>query len=372
MTDKDARPASPDSVPPPPVVVQRQLADAMPIVVWTNDAAGQTTYLNATWSEYTGVSREESLRRGVRSFVHPDDLDAVEHRAREARDQGKDGYETTYRLLRHDGAYRWHLARVRPVYESQGREGTGEGRVISWVGTAMDVDDARREKDEQRFLAEASKVLGASLDPATTLNDVARMLVPTLADWCAIHLVDGSGALQRMAVAHVDPSKVALAWELWRRMPPQPTDPGGAYGVLRTQVAELQREDPDPMLAQGIPDPDLLALFRSLSLRSWIIVPLVAHERPLGTLTFVFAESRRIYGDRDVVFAAGLATRIAIALDNARLYEAATHARAAAEALAADVVEQARAVEEALQAMRTERDTALARVADLEKARGPR
>ena len=374
------RSAPPASNPPPPVVVQRQLADAMPIIVWTHGADGQTTYLNATWTEYTGVSRAESLRRGVGTFVHPDDLPEVERRAREAREQGGEpvGFEAVYRLRRHDGAYRWHIARVRPVREEgrdAGRE--GEGGASTWVGTAMDVDDQRRAHDEQEFLGKAAEVLGTSLDPARTLSDVARLVVPGLADWCAIDLLDDAGRLERVGVAHVDPSKVALAWEVWRHFPPHPEDPLGPYAVLRARKPQLQREDPDAAIADAITDPDLLALVRSLALKSWIVVPLVARDRALGTLTLVSAESGRRYEDRDVAFAAGVATRIAIAVDNARLYETATQlaaregeARASAEAIAAAVVEQGRAVENALAKMRGERDAAVARLAELERQRG--
>jgi PAS domain S-box-containing protein len=370
--DRALRP--PESVPPPPVVVQRQLADAMPIIVWTHGPDGRTTYLNATWAEYTGASRAESLLRGVGTFVHPDDLPEVERRAREAREPGAEqaGFEASYRLRRHDGAYRWHIARVRPVHE-----GDGSAPVTTWVGTAMDVDDQRRAHDEQVFLASAAEVLGTSLDPARTLSDVARLVVPGLADWCAIDLLDDTGRLERVGVAHVDPSKVALAWEVWRRYPPQPADPLGPYAVLRARKPQLQREDPEAAIAEAVTDADLLALLRSLALKSWIIVPLVARDRALGTLTLVSAESGRRYEDRDVTFAAGVASRIAIAVDNARLYETATQlaaregeARASAEAIAAAVVEQGRAVESALAKMRSERDAALARLADLERQRG--
>ena len=111
---------------------------------------------------------------------------------------------------------------------------------------------------------------------------------------------------------------------------------------------------------QSIPDGEVLALIRSLGLRSSMCVPLFVRDRVIGALTLVSAESNRLYGARDLTFATELARRIGVAVDNARLYGEAEQARAAAEAMAADVVEQSRAVEAALLAMRAERDDAAA------------
>src|SRR5262245_763131 len=67
------------------------------------------------------------------------------------------------------------------------------------------------------FLAEAGSLLAASLDYETTLTNVARLAVPHIADWCAVDLLAADGTLQRLAVTHVDPAKVAWAHELQRR-----------------------------------------------------------------------------------------------------------------------------------------------------------
>ncbi len=325
------------------------LADALPLIVWIHGEDGVPTYLNAKWTQYTGVGLAESLRAGVHTFVHPDDLPVMAAASRHARtNDGAGTFDATYRLRRHDGEHRWHAARVVPL--------PLQGTRRSWLGTAVDVHEQRIREQQRTFLIDATKVLGTSLDVTTTLNDVARLAVPHLSDWCAIDLLDADGSLVRHAVAHVDPSKVALAWDLWERVPPQRDDPSGAYAVMRERKPVLQREDPEPLLAAAIADQEILDLFRQLRLRSWVLAPLVARDRVLGTLTLVSSESQRVYDDDDVSFAIDFAQRISIAVDNARLYEEATQARAAAETLAADVIEQTRAVGDALVALRTERD----------------
>ncbi len=344
------------------VTQQRDLADAMPHIVWTHDASGVATYFNRKWSEYTGLDLEESIRVGAHTLVHPADLEEVIRLFREAKEQSS-AFSTAYRLRRHDGAYRWHEAYVVPLRVEN-------GRVSSFVGTAIDIDDQRRVHQQQKFLAEAGKVLGTSLEPDKTLKDVAQLVVPHLGDWCAIDLLRDEGDFERKAVAHVDPAKVALAEELWRRVPPRPDAPHGLYEVVRSRKADLFEEITDEFLVANIPDPELLAIYRSLGLRSSICVPLITRDRVLGALTLVSAESGRRYGKSDLSFAYDLASRIAVALDNARLYAVAQQARTAAEALAADVVEQSKSVEAALLAMRAERDAALARLAQREHPQG--
>lgn len=331
----------------------RQLTDALPHIVWINDERGTPIYFNRRWLDYTGLDHETTLREGAASAIHPDDRDNVVRSFGAAIERGVEA-EAWYRLRRHDGVYRWHRGIVLPLEREH-------GRVTRWIGTATDADDERRMWDEQRFLAEASAILGTSLDVKQTLGDVGRLVVPRLADWFAIDLLGSDGRIERATVAHVDPTKVALAWEIWKRRPPRPDDPSGAYTVMRTRQPEHHEEIPDELLVQAIDDPELLGIFRGLGLRSSIVVPLVARDTALGTLTMVTAESQRRFGARDVRFAQEVALRISIAVDNARLYTEATRARAAAEAVASEVIEQSRSVEAALLAMRRERDEALGR-----------
>lgn len=333
---------------------ERALADALPYLVWIHDDHGTVDYFNRKWFEYTGSDLETVRAQGGASFVHPADRDEVVRLFSESRQTGQP-LEASYRLRRHDGCYRWHLARVVPLHRD------GE-RVTHWLGSALDIDDARRNDLERTYLADAGRVLGSSLDVAQTLKNVAQLVVPELADWCAIDLLGADGRLERAAVAHVDPTKVSLAWQLWERAPPSPDDPHGAYAVIRTGKPEWLPEITDALLVEATEDPDLLETLRALGLRSSVCVPLVAREQPFGALSLVAAESGRLYGERDVAFAEEVARRIAVAVENARLFAAAEDARRAAEAIAHDVIEQSRAAEAALVEMRRERDAALARV----------
>jgi len=178
---------------------------------------------------------------------------------------------------------------------------------------------AARQTARLAFLADATAELARSLDYEATLQSVARLAVPTLADWCAIDLVE-DGRLHRLAVEHVDPEKVRLAHELQERYPPDPDAPTGAWNVMRTGRSELISEITDEMLVAGAIDDEHLRIARDLKLRSAVTVPLAARGRVLGVITWVSAESERLYGADDLALAEDLARRAAVAIDNSQLH----------------------------------------------------
>jgi GAF domain-containing protein len=188
---------------------------------------------------------------------------------------------------------------------------------------ALERVQARAEADDRArqltFLAAASAELASSLDYHATLATVARLAVPTIADWCAVEILD-DGRLRTLAVEHIDPAKVALAEELQQRYPTDFDAPTGSPNVVRTGRSELHRVITDEMLVAATRDEEHLRLARDLHLHSALIVPLLARGRALGAITLVLAESDRTYRQDDIPFAEDLGRRAAIAIDNAQLH----------------------------------------------------
>ena len=114
------------------------------------------------------------------------------------------------------------------------------------------------ERDRLRFLTDAGDALSKPLAIEETLRALSDVLVPALADWFAVDLLDG-GRIKNILVAHPDPAKVELARELQRRFPTDPDAPTGAPNVIRTGTSELTETIPDEMLRALISDPELLA-----------------------------------------------------------------------------------------------------------------
>ena len=190
------------------------------------------------------------------------------------------------------------------------------------INIIEDVTDAKEAELRQRFLADAGQLLASSLDYEQTLERVARMIVPRLADWCGIDMVDEHGDLVQVAVAHADPSKVELAYELRRRYPPDLDGETGVPAIIRGGPAEVYREIPDEILVKAARDEDHLRILREVGMRSAMAVPMRIGNTTLGVISFVSAESGRRFDDDDLAFAQDLALRAATAVQNARLYAA--------------------------------------------------
>lgn len=183
------------------------------------------------------------------------------------------------------------------------------------------IEEALRQAEERsNFLAAASVLLASSLDYQATLSNVAQLTVPHIADYCAVDMVDADGSYRRLAIAHIDPAKVAYGWEIERRYGFDPDLPQGAAKIMRTGQPELYPEISDELLALIAHDEEHLRLLQGLGLRSGMIVALIARGRTLGALSFGQAESGRRFGPKDLQLAEDLAQRAAVAIDNARLY----------------------------------------------------
>jgi PAS domain S-box-containing protein len=305
----------------------RNLADAMPQIVWTANAEGRADYVNRRWYEYTRLSKEESRADDVLTHVvHPDDVAELVERWRQTVSSGGP-FEMQYRLRRgEDGSYRWHLVRALPTTDA-------DGNATGWVGTSTDIDDQKRREEMRQFLLEAGALLAGSLDYASTLATVARLAVPQIADWCAIDVLEGD-ELRPLAVTHVDPAKAALAEEMRQRYPQAPEADHGPRRVLRTGEPELLSEIPKERLEETAVDELHLELMRQLAPHSSMCVPLVSRGRTLGTISFVSDDSGRRFDETDLAFAQELARQAAAAVDNARLYTEAENRAQAARALA--------------------------------------
>src|SRR3954470_8157674 len=202
-----------------------------------------------------------------------------------------------------------------------------DDQVIGVGVTVIDISERRALLEAERaarmradFLVRAGALLDASLDFEETLVNVVNIAIPEIADWCAVSILDESGELREVAVAHGDPERRLLARELSERFPPDPESPTGTLAVVRSGATAYVREITDEMLVAGLTDPEHLALVRRLELRSLIIAPMTARGRTFGTLTLVSGESGRLFEAADVQLAEELARRAGVAIENSRLY----------------------------------------------------
>ena len=193
-----------------------------------------------------------------------------------------------------------------------------------------------------KLLSDASQVLSSSLDYETTLDSVARLAVEVIADWCAVDLVEDDGKIRQAVVVHRDPERVRWAKELRTLYPPDYSAPTGVGEVIRSGKPEFYPEIPEEMLAAGARDAEHLSILREAQIRSALIVPMIARGRSLGALTLISSDPARLYNDADRDLAMELATRAAVAIDNAQLYRAALRASEAKSAFLASMSHELR------------------------------
>jgi PAS domain S-box-containing protein len=255
---------------------------------------------------------EMTMNEYAERYIHPDDVDSVMAVIGRAIVEGE-RHRVEYRIMWPDGSVHWLEGRGEMFMDESGKPS-------QMVGVAVDITRRKRAEQDLKFLAQASAELAGLVDPQSTLDRLSYLAVPDFADWCAIDLLQEDGTLKRVAVAHTDPQKVQLAYEMQRRFPPDPAQPQGAWNVIRTGQAQLISELTDEVLEKSIADPGYLAALRELGLRSYMGVPLSAHGKILGVVSFVAAESGRLYSPDDLILAEDLARRAAVALENAELY----------------------------------------------------
>ncbi|MGE5185735.1 MAG: ATP-binding protein [Acidobacteriota bacterium] len=287
----------------------RALADHIPQLAWMAGADGRIYWVNRRWSDYTGTTADDLRGNGWERVQHPDHLARVTARFQRAIATGVP-WEDTFPMRGKDGHYRWFLSRAVPIRDDA-------GKLERWFGTNTDVT-------ARRFLDDATRVLNHSLDYRQTLEELAHLAVPELADFCIVDLVE-DGKLQHVTMVHDDEHKLELARAFVARNTYDPARHVGTRQIL---------ERGQPMLAVEITDQMLLArthsaerqIRRELGLRSWIGAPLIARGQTIGVIHLMLSESNRRYQEADVEVVAELGRRAGAAVDNARLYRDAQQA----------------------------------------------
>ncbi len=217
-------------------------------------------------------------------------------------------------IVRATGEERWLIVRSSPIVDPD------SGRVQYAVNVFENITEVKRAQLAERFMAEASRVLASSLDYAETLQRIARLAVPQIADWCAVDVLDESGEIERVAVHHTDPRMIALAEELNRGYPRALEEPVGVPEVIRSGRARIYTNIGPDALAAYARDGTHLELLQAIGASTVVIVPLAAPAGTIGAITLVSAESGRRLSPADLALAERLGRRAGTAVESARLY----------------------------------------------------
>jgi signal transduction histidine kinase len=226
------------------------------------------------------------------------------------------------------------------LYGPAGKAIEGAVAIIHDLSERKQIEDALRASEKQEhLLAEVSKLLASTLDYRETLSNIASLIVPQLADWFAVDLVDEQGHFELIEIDHKDPEQVRWARALREQYPIDPDAPTGPPNVIRTGQSELYSEVTDEMLAAGARSEEELRLARQIGYTSLMFVPLIARGQTIGVVTFVSAESGKKYDRRDLALAEEIGRRAGVAIDNSRLYAELVRSKQQLEVIFANIAD---------------------------------
>jgi PAS domain S-box-containing protein len=291
--------------------LNRQLLETAQEGVWILDEKGQTSYISKRMARMLAYEVEEIIGRPFWEFLETDSRKEAEQMWQRRKEGGT--AQRDLRFRRSDGSELYALVAANPKHDAR-------GEFVGGLVLVTDFTRSRRAEKTMRFIVDAGQVLAASLDYESTLHSLARLTVPSLADWCTVDMLEEDGSLRRLAIIHTDPEREKMACEVWRGHRPDPAQSSGLLKALQTGKPEIY-EDLENAGSEGpVSDTKHLRVLRSLGLNSAMIVPLRARGQTFGAITLVSGESGRRYGPAELSLAEGLARRAALAFDNALLY----------------------------------------------------
>ncbi|UKP00138.1 PAS domain S-box protein [Nostoc sp. UHCC 0870] len=291
---------------------------------------GKFLQVNPALCQLTGYTHDELMQMNFQDITHPDDLETDCHQVQRVLAQEINSYSLEKRYIHKNGSIVWVNLTSSAVWND-------EGEVQYALGIVEDITDRKQAQAAQNFLVAASTTLAASLDYEVTLNNVANLAVPTLADWCTVDILQPDWSIKRVAIASNNPQKRQILEEIQRRYPVSSEGKHPFYEKLLQGESVFYAEFPDSLLVEMARDEAHLQLLQSLGIRSLMVIPFYSHGQLFGVISFVIGESIRYYQPPDLALAEDIAHRAAIAIDNARLYQETQQAKQAAEIAASRI-----------------------------------
>jgi PAS domain S-box-containing protein len=293
--------------------------------ITVRDPSGRIVYANLAAAQLLGYSSVEALLESTGENIlerfevfdtEGNELD-VNHLPGRVALTGVQPSDALVRLKdKATGREIWTVIKATPILDEH-------GKTTMAINIFEDITKQKRDELVERFLSDSSRLLAASLDYETMLDNVAHVAVPHFADWCAVALVTDRGSPKFAAAAHADPSRVQLLESMLGRHGSWAA--ASVEKVIATGEPEHYRDLADVLAGHTVQDEEGQAMLREAGNRSAIIVPMKTVGKTIGTLVLVTGESGRTFDSRDVVVAEELARRAATAIENARLYDERSH-----------------------------------------------
>ena len=290
-------------------------ADAIQLI----SAEGNVLYSSDSVENVLGYKPEEIQGASPEGFIHPDDLSFFMEQFLSLLQKPGEQVTLEYRIKHKNGSWVW--------IEATGTNYLHDPRIQAIVGNFRNITERKHQEERQQLLNAVSEKLVSSLDHQLTLQEIAQLIVPAMADYCRIAVLDEQQQIQEIVANHIEPEKIALVRELYELYKDRVNNSHGLQKLLETGQSELipvvTPEVVAPLLQEN---PAVLPIIHALGLTSYMGIPLIARDKVIGAITFSSTQPQRCYTHEDLAFAQELARRIALTLDNARLYAEAQRA----------------------------------------------
>ena len=275
-------------------------------------AEGVFLYVSPSVQRILGFTPEELLGRNGFELVPPAQLALTTEQFGQILNAPGLTMVVEHQSFHKDGSIKWLESTLTNLLH--------DPTVQAVVSNFRDITERKQIDERQRLLNQTSEMFLSSIDHEVTLKEIAELLVPPLADYCRIAILDERKQIKDIRVNHIDPEKLAYVRELYEQYKDRTNSTHGLQRLLETGKPELIATVSQSVLDTVKDSPVLLTIIHALGLRSYMGVPLIARERIIGAMTFSSVQPYRHYTQDDLLFAQELARRIALVLDNARLY----------------------------------------------------
>jgi PAS domain S-box-containing protein len=239
--------------------------------------------VNRALCEILGYTEEELLATDFQSLTHPDDLEQDLAYVKQMLDMEIQTYQMEKRYIHRQGHTVWALLSASIVHDSA-------GRALYFLSQVQDITARKRAEQAQRLLVDAGTVLVSSIDYTQTLQNVARLVVRSLADYCIIYLLEEDGLIHRTAGAHAGPEQERLVEDVLRYSPSV-----GVNNVVRKVISTgepvLMIEIPRAVMEETAYDEAQLHAMQALNIRSGIVVPLEVPDGVIGAMGLLLSGS---------------------------------------------------------------------------------
>ncbi|XGC82405.1 PAS domain S-box protein [Bdellovibrio bacteriovorus] len=290
----------------------RELANALPMIIWTATPDGYVDWYNDWWYKYLGLPKGTKWDDTQLQPMHPEDVERTQKIWPESFKHGKP-FNTEQRF-RHGatGEYRWHLVRAVPVLDAQ-------GTVLKYVGANTDIHNEREHQEDAQFLLETSQIFTETLDLNTSLQALAEKIISKVGTWCTAELYNGEKVLHPVGIAHKDKEKIDIIRRMRQEYPHTEGNVLCPTEVARRGKTQYLKTVTDKELLTGVKDEKLNHYLEELNIKSVVCVPLKSDHETIGAI-MVVSEQEGI-SEHDKTLIEEVANRASISIEKARLYK---------------------------------------------------